>query len=70
MTEHDLMSKAEVRKLLKISEHTFYTYRKKYPEQFRTVLVGSRTYMRRETLDRFIQHLEQAQAEKRLTAAA
>jgi hypothetical protein len=68
MTEHDLMSKAEVRKLLRISEHTFYTYRRKYPEHFRTVIVGSRTYMRRETLDRFVAHLEQAQAEERLHA--
>lgn len=69
MTEHDLMSKAEVRKLLKICEHTFYTYRRMYPKHFRTVLVGSRTYMRRETLDRFIAHLEQKQADDRLAVA-
>lgn len=59
---HDgLLSVEEVCSRLGITGHTFYSYRKKYPT-FRTLKVGGKTYMRRETLERFLTDVENAQA--------
>lgn len=57
----DLLTVDAVCQQLGITEHTFYAYRKRH-RSFRTVVVGGRTYMRRETLDRFLAELEQMQA--------
>lgn len=56
-----LMSVDEVCKALRITKHTFYAYRKKFPA-FKTVKVGGRTYMRPETLNRFLEQQEAVQA--------
>lgn len=63
MAHHDLLTVKEACSELGIKEHTFYKYRRQYP-YFRTVKLGRRTYMRRETLDRFLEKLEQEQAEE------
>lgn|GEM_PF-4982676 len=57
----ELLSVRQVCEALRITEHTFYAYRKRYVS-FRTVKVGGRLYMRRETLERFLRRLEEAQA--------
>lgn len=60
--EHeDLLTVDDVCKQLGITEHTFYGYRKRY-RTFRTVKVAGLTYMRRETLAKFLAELEQLQA--------
>jgi hypothetical protein len=51
----------EVCDLLDIKEHTFYKYRREKPD-FRTIKIGRKTYMRRETLDRFLEKEEERQA--------
>lgn len=58
--EH-LLTVATVCQKLGINEHTFYSYRKRYPS-FKTVKVGNRTYMRPERLDAFLRELEELQA--------
>ena len=57
----DLLSVEDVCNQLAITRDTFYEYRKRY-RKFRTVKVGNRTYMRRETLDEFLKELERQQA--------
>lgn len=69
MPEYDLIPKAKVCEELNITPHTFYAYRRKYPRTFRTVRVGTRTYMRRETLQEFLRALEEEQANERRAAA-
>lgn len=69
MTHNDLISKADVCKRLDINVHTFYRYRRRYPDAFRTVQVGKKTYMRPETLERFLEHLEEEQAAERRAVA-
>lgn len=56
-----LLSVDEVCRILGITQHTFYAYRKRY-RGFRTVTVGNRTYMRPERLDAFLRELEEQQA--------
>lgn len=56
-----LLSVDDVCRILGITPHTFYSYRRKHAK-FRTVKVGNRTYMRPATLDAFLVSLEQAQA--------
>lgn len=56
-----LLSVDDVCRILGITPHTFYAYRRKHPK-FRTVKVGNRTYMRPAALDAFLVSLEQAQA--------
>lgn len=56
-----LLSVEDVCRVLGITQHTFYAYRRKYPK-FRTVKVGNRNYMRPAALDAFLASLEQAQA--------
>lgn len=58
--EHLLTVDAVCQKL-GINQHTFYSYRKRYPG-FRTVKVGGRTYMRPERLEAFLRDLEELQA--------
>ena len=57
----DLLTVEQVCKLLDINDHTFYKYRREKP-YFRTVKIGRKTYMRRETLNRFLAKEEEAQA--------
>lgn len=57
---NDLMTVDEVCKTLDITKHTFYRYRKERTG-FRTVKIGRRTYMRRQTLDKFLERMEEEQ---------
>lgn len=61
MPHNDLLTVQEVCDQLGIKEHTFYRYRREH-SYFRTVKLGRRTYMRRETFDKFLERLEEDQA--------
>lgn len=56
-THDELLTVDEVCTELGINRHTFYKYRKRYAT-FRTLPVGGRTYMRKETLSGFLKSLE------------
>lgn len=59
--DYELLGREEVQRLLGINTHTFYKYRRLYPS-FRTIKVGNRLKMRRGTLRRFLEELEEEQA--------
>lgn len=59
--DYDLLPREEVQRILGIGPHTFYKYRQQY-SSFRTVKVGNRTKMRRGTLKKFLEEIEDEQA--------
>lgn len=61
LPDRELLTKQEVMDFLDIGPHAFYRYRKQYPG-FRTVKTGGKTKMRRSTLLRFLEELEEHQA--------
>lgn len=57
----ELLSTEEVMRELRISRGTYWKYLREFPRQFKTSVMGRRRYMRRETLEKFVEFRERQQ---------
>ena len=60
-SDYDLLTREEVQRILDINEQTFYRYRRTYPS-FKTIRTGRTVKMRRSTLEKFLEDLEERQS--------
>lgn len=60
-TSTELLSTEDVMRELRISRGTYWKYLREFPRQFKTSVMGRRRYMRRETLEKFVEFRERQQ---------